>query len=65
MLEGNLKHMLEALLKEMLKAYQPATLDAYKTKGLSLYERYYRDPKDNVTFHAKKEIIIILCLLNT
>ena len=65
MVEVKLKHMLEALLKEMLEAYQPDTLDAYKTKGLSQYERYYRDPKDVFTFHAKKEIIIILCLLNT
>ena len=55
MLEGKLKHMLEALWKEMLEAYQPDTLDAHKIKGLSQYERYYRDPKDIFTFHAEKK----------
>ena len=33
-------------------------------KGLSQYERYSGDPKDILTFHAKTEINIILCLLN-
>ena len=39
----------------MLEAYQPDTLDAHKIKGLSQYERYYRDPKDIFTFHAEKK----------
>ena len=64
MLEVKLKHMLEALLKEMLEAYQSDTLDAYQTKGLSQYERYSGDPKDILTFHAKTEINIIMCLLS-
>ena len=35
-----------------------------KTKGLSQYERYFGEPQDILTFHAKTEIITILCLLN-